>query len=86
MSTPKKRLNFKLHAPEAKDVFVAGTFNDWDPQARPLKVDKKGNWKTWMSLMPGTYEYRFIVNGQWQEDPNCPHRSPNSQSIVKLSS
>ena len=73
----KKRITFKLHAPKAKTVFVAGTFNDWDVQARALKPDSKGNWSTWTNLIPGTYEYRFIIDGQWHEDPQCEDRCPN---------
>ena len=78
MSVPKKkRVNFNLHAPEARQVFVTGTFNGWDPAARPLKCDKKGVWRTWMNLAPGQYEYRFVVDEKWLEDPNCETRSHN---------
>ena len=84
----KKRLVFKLHAPEAGEVFVAGTFNNWDAQARPLKRDAKGTWTTWMSLPAGIYEYRFVVDGAWQEDPACEDRSLNPHgdynSVVNL--
>ena len=73
----KKRVNFNLQAPDAKEVFVAGTFNDWDSSARALKCDKKGVWRTWMNLPPGRYEYRFVVNGKWQEDPSCEERARN---------
>jgi len=89
MPTPKKkRVNFNLHAPKAEEVFVAGTFNDWDPLARPLKCDKKGTWRTWMNLPPGKHEYRFVVNGEWQEDPECEERALNAfgtyNSVVKV--
>ena len=77
MATQKKRVNFNLHAPDARSVYVAGSFNDWDPSARALKCDKKGVWRTWMNLPPGRYEYRFVVNGKWQEDPSCEERARN---------
>lgn len=86
--TTKKRLTFRLCAPEAKEVFVAGSFNDWDPQARALKRNKSGMWTTWMSLPPGTYEYRFVVDGEWCEDPECgesmenEHGSHNSVAVL----
>lgn len=87
-TTEKRRANFKLHAPEADKVFLAGTFNDWNPEARPLRRDRSGNWKTWMSLPPGKYEYRFIVNGEWLEDPDCEERRTNEfgafNSVVSL--
>ena len=79
MTAPKKkRVNFALHAPDAETVHLAGTFNDWDPSARPLKRGRKGIWRTWMSLSPGRYEYRFVVDGRWQEDPVCAGRVPNA--------
>ena len=84
----KKRVTFSLHAPEATQVFVAGTFNGWDPRARPLKRDKKGTWRTWTSLESGRYEYRFVVNGEWREDPACRETCHNAfgtrNSVVRL--
>jgi 1,4-alpha-glucan branching enzyme len=84
----KKRVTFKLDAPQAKAVFVAGTFNDWAPQARPLRSNAKGTWSTWTSLEPGTYEYLFVVDGEWYEDPACSNRCPNPHgshnSVLKV--
>jgi 1,4-alpha-glucan branching enzyme len=69
--TKAKKVSFNLLAPEAGSVSVAGEFNDWDPLSHPMKKDKKGLWKVSFSLAPGTYQYRFFVDGQWQSDPNC---------------
>lgn len=66
-----KSVSFSFLAPEAGGVSVAGEFNHWDPLSHPLKKDKKGLWKVSLSLAPGTYQYRFFVDGQWQNDPNC---------------
>ena len=77
-ASQKSRVNFALHAPDANEVFIAGTFNDWNPQVRPLRCDKKGTWRTWMNLSAGQHEYRFIVNGNWQEDPKARERAHNS--------
>jgi 1,4-alpha-glucan branching enzyme len=74
---PKKRVTFKLIAPEAEQVILAGTFNGWDDGAT-LKRDAKGIWKTQVSLEPGRYEYRFRVDGHWRDDPECPSRIPNT--------
>ena len=67
--SPKKRAYFKLEAPEAKEVALAGNFNDWDTDSRHLKQNKKGIWTTFLSLEPDAYEYRFLVDGEWQNDP-----------------
>jgi len=66
-----KSVSFSFLAPEAGSVSVAGEFNHWDPLSHPMKKDKKGLWKVSLSLAPGTYQYRFFVDGQWQNDPNC---------------
>lgn len=72
-----KRAAFKLDAPEAGEVFLAGSFNEWNPSNRPLKRDKKGVWTTTMLLAPGAYEYRFVVDGEWWDDPKATERRGN---------
>lgn len=62
---------FFLFAPNAASVFVAGSFNAWDAAATPLKKGTAGSWQIEMELRPGTYEYRFVVDGNWQEDPSA---------------
>ena len=65
----KKRKLFKLLAPQAESVYLAASFNDWDPHARPLKKDARGLWKTSVTLPLGKHEYRFVVDGEWRDDP-----------------
>ena len=82
-----KRVYFRLYAPEAKEVVLMGSFNNWDPEGRPLKKDRKGFWRTWMALNPGTLEYRFRVDGIWKNDPDAdhvpnPYGGTNSVQIV----
>ena len=72
-----KKANFILIAPEAKKVSLAGNFNGWDVNAHPLKKNSKGTWQTKLELTPGKYEYRFLVDGKWENDPNCNSLSPN---------
>ena len=66
---PGKRTYFKLLAPEAEQVMLCGCFTQWEDEARPLKQNAKGEWRTSVTLAPGTYEYRFVVDGQWRNDP-----------------
>ncbi len=73
-----KKVAFTKVAPEAQNVFLAGNFNNWDINSHPLKRGAKGIWKASVSLMPGVYEYRFLVDGEWQNDPNCTDFVPNS--------
>lgn len=72
-----KRRTVTLEAPHAQTVAVAGSFCGWDPVTHPLKRNRHGVWKTTLMLPPGQYEYRFLVDGQWQDDPTCPERIPN---------
>lgn len=65
-----KTIEFHLSMPQAQSVAVAGTFNNWDTKRHPLQKDGT-NWKTSVSLAPGRYEYRFVADGQWLNDPNA---------------
>lgn len=66
-----KKTGFSLSAPQAQSVFLSGDFNQWDLSSHPLKRDKNGMWKISLNLNPGQYEYRFLVDGEWQNDPSC---------------
>ena len=76
----KKKLKvvILLRAPDAREVFLLGDFNDWDPTASPMKKDGQGLWKTSMLLAPGRYEYKLLVDGQWRLDANNPNRALNA--------
>jgi len=64
-------------APEAREVNVAGSFNSWRPDAIPLKNTGHGEWVVRLMLRSGQYEYRFIVDGRWSEDPRASQRVAN---------
>ena len=66
-----RKTEFSLLAPQAKSAFIAGDFNQWNLSSHPMKQSKKGIWKISLALNPGQYEYRFFVDGQWQNDPEC---------------
>ncbi len=66
-----KKASFSFQAPQAERVSIAGDFNGWDPATHPMKKDKEGVWKINVNLLPGTYHYRFFVDGEWQNDPTC---------------
>ncbi len=74
---PKKRITFKYLAPEAQSVFLAGSFNNWSETASNMKKGNNGIWSTTLNLLPGEYEYLFIVDGEWKTDPTCEQRNLN---------
>jgi 1,4-alpha-glucan branching enzyme len=63
-----KKVAFSFHAPWAKEVFLAGEFNQWDVRSMPMKRGKDGNWRVNASLIPGRYEYKFLADNHWIED------------------
>jgi len=60
---------FILKAPQAKSVYVTGSFNDWSLDENCRMSNNDGVWGLKVNLKPGTYKYQFIVDGKWQEDP-----------------
>jgi chromosome partitioning protein len=61
---------FSTLYPRASMVQVAGDFNEWQPEQTGLeKVDEAGKWMLKLPIQPGTYRYRLVVDGQWQQDP-----------------
>ena len=77
-----KELNeiiFSFHAPEAKEVFLVGDFNNWKAvENNRLTKKRNGQWVTRLNLEPGRYHYKFVIDGQWQEDPNNPNKESNN--------
>ena len=67
---------------DAHAVAIAGDFNGWVPDkgVRSL-IESEGPERVWtkiLTLPPGTYEYRYIVDGEWREDPENPQRVPSA--------
>ena len=80
--TKKKSIpstGFSLYAPDVNEVYLAGDFNDWQPNAKEYRLRKyKGDiWKKMLKLKPGRYEYQFVVDGQWWCDPENDNRVTN---------
>ena len=63
------KMTFVLLEPGAKQVFLCGEFNGWASDATPMKRDDAGHWETTLALVPGRYEYKFLVDGNWKHDP-----------------
>lgn len=65
---------FTYLAPDAKTVFVAGDFNGWNAADISLLKKEDGTWIVSVPLDAGTYEYKFIVDDVWAEDPDNPEK------------
>ena len=64
----RKTVTFKVHAPDAQIVDIAGSFNNWT--LKPMKRRKNGTWTATFRPLPGTYEYKFLIDHRWVEDPS----------------
>jgi 1,4-alpha-glucan branching enzyme len=80
---------FAFNAPAALSVQLVGDFTHWEKTPISLKKEKDGVWRASVELAPGTYHYRFLVDGQWRDDPECTLRVPNpfggNNSVRKVS-
>ena len=78
-----KRITFKVRANPDSVVSVAGDFNKWDAAANPLTDSSgTGDFSTAVTLTPGTYEYKFVINGTWCVDPDCTEWAQNSMGTL----
>ena len=75
--TPRQTVHFELLSPGAHKVCIAGTFNGWEPETARMLQKGDGRWVKDLTLKPGTYEYRFVVDGKWEADPNADHTVMN---------
>jgi chromosome partitioning protein len=77
---------FSLVAPEANDVELVGTFNDWDRE-RGVHLGRSANgvWHATLDLPPGRYMYKYVIDGAWRPDPANDNRTaPNDDCIVEV--
>ncbi len=77
-NNPQKEIVFEFYAPSAKEVRLAGTFNDWDSSKHVLKKEGSGTWRLSLALKSGRYEYRYLVDGNWENDQRPVAFVPNS--------
>ena len=61
----------------AQEVLLAGDFTGWEKMPIKLTKSDQGKWKTFVTLAPGKYHYKFLVDGQWKDDPRAKSRCPN---------
>jgi hypothetical protein len=88
-SAGKRPVVMKLNHSDAKNVTVAGTFNAWHPESTPLRRVQQDEWVTELYLEAGVYEYRFLVDGQWVDDPDTQRYVSNGfggrNSLLEIS-
>ena len=80
---------FHLFAPDAREVKLAGDFNEWKPEAMQKSAEEYGVWEIRRKLGAGEYQYKFVVDEVWHLDPECTITICNSfgtyNSVVRVS-
>lgn len=85
----KSEVTFVLRlAQPVKNVRVVGSFNAWNEEQGLMQKGKNGEWRKRVNLQPGRYEYKFIVDGEWQPDPDASESVQNTfgseNSVLQL--
>src|SRR5882672_9097606 len=68
---------FRLEMPAAQTVKLVADFTGWDKNPLDLSPGENGVWQVTVALPPGRYAYRFLVDGEWHDDPQCVECKPN---------
>ena len=75
--TATRRQAFSITAPDALSVMLVGDFTNWQQRPVALKKEAGGVWRANVEVPLGTHHYRFLVDGEWRDDPECITRVPN---------
>lgn len=79
----RKKVIFRCKANPGDDVRVAGSFNGWNPTSHPLHdAEGDGTFTRSMYLSTGRCEYKYIINGVWCIDGECPDWIPNEMGSL----
>ena len=85
-ATGTRKQIFAFSAPDALSVQLVGDFTHWREKPISLQKEADGVWRAAVELDPGMHHYRFLVDGQWRDDPECVLRAPNpfgSQNMMR---
>ncbi len=81
-------VGFRVWAPNATSVTVAGDFNDWSKHGHPLMPEGGGYWSTDVHGAVAGDEYKFVIQGPtgevWRKDPysrDVDHSNGNSRVV-----
>jgi len=70
---------FDIDAPANADVRIAGDFNNWTPEVCSFQEAlNEPRWQKKYSLKPGTYRYKYLLNGEWISDPSNDRKTDDA--------
>lgn len=62
---------------ECHQVALAGSFNEWQPEKGKMTRQKDGSFRKRVTLNPGEYRYKFLVDNNWIADPQAEKQTRN---------
>lgn len=73
---------FKYLIKTAREVHLIGTFTNWQDKVPMVKSD--GDYVTIVDLPEGEHQYKFVVDGRWEHDPNqaCVNDNFNGKNNI----
>lgn len=79
--TPAGQVRFNYQpSGRVKKIYLAGNFNGWNPSNDEYLLsdeDGDGIYSISIQLEPGTYQYKFVIDGRWTKDPHAPGSHPD---------
>ena len=73
-------VNFVCDVVQARTVSLVGDFNQWNPEAHPMKQMPDGAWLLSVELKHGHHRYAFLVDGALTLDPRAQGITRNDQN------
>ena len=84
----RRAVTFEFEDAPGKEVFLAGSFNNWQLNTPMSDSKSPGVYTRRLLLEPGEYQYKFVVNGEWRLDGNNGCFAPNGfgelNSLLKV--
>ena len=64
---------------QAERVTLCGDFNDWAPEGISLARGDDRSWRVTVPLTPGTYRYKFLLDGEtWENGTDADRYEENA--------
>lgn len=64
-------VTFRCDAANANHVYLLGSFDEWDDNPTQMQKRKGGKWSVTKRLLPGRYEYKFVIDDKWCCENDC---------------
>lgn len=82
-----RTVKFQIYLPEKDSVSVTGDFNNWNIESDYMRKLPNGIFELEKKLLPGTYYYQFVADGEGLVDkfnPNVKVREPYDELVSEL--